>query len=49
MQSSLNLLIRIKFLNLFLMFRTKFIWSWERGPELIVRTVVYEHDEIELL
>jgi len=31
------------------MFRTKFNWFWDRGPELIVRTVVYEHDEIELL
>ena len=45
---NLNLLVRIKFLNLFLysskwklkhlLCRTKFYWSLERGPLLIVKT-----------
>jgi hypothetical protein len=49
---NLNLLVRIKFLNLFLcsslkkklknlLVRIKFYWFWARGLVLIVRTVLY--------
>jgi len=46
----LNLLVRIKFLDLFLycskyilknlLVRTKFYWSWAREPVFIVRTAI---------